>query len=103
MCAGTSQQVQDWNHITEMCGESNAIELWTHLSTQPNQKLLVGTVTPMKDRQFGATPDGMLRVHHYQITGGGRLDHRYNKEYRVSGSGDVHQIVQIVLVSLGSH
>ena len=84
-------------------GESNAIELWTHLTTQPNQKPLLGTVTPMKGRQYGATCDGMSRVYHYEITGGGRVDYRYNKEYRVSGSGDVHQIVQIVLVSLGSH
>ena len=97
------KQVQDWNRITEMCGESNAIELWTHLTTQPNQKPLLGTVTPMKGRQYGATCDGMSRVYHYEITGGGRVDYRYNKEYRVSGSGDVHQIVQIVLVSLGSH
>ena len=65
--------------------------------------VLLGTVTPMKGRQYGATPDGMSRVYHYEITGGGRVDYRYNKEYRVSGSGDVHQIVQIVLVSLGSH
>ncbi|MBK9560625.1 MAG: hypothetical protein IPO44_14065 [Candidatus Microthrix sp.] len=57
----------------------------------------------MKGRQYGATSDGMSRVYHYEITGGGRVDYRYNKEYQVKGSGDVHQIVQIVLISLGSH
>ena len=96
------QQVQDWNRIAEMCGESNALEFWTHLTTRPNQKPLLGTVTPMKGRQYGATTttDGMSRVFHYEITGGGRVDYRYNKEYQVKGSSDAHQIV---LISLGSH
>jgi hypothetical protein len=91
------KQVQDWNRIAEMCGESNALELWTHLTTRPNQKPLLGTVTPMKGRQYGATTDGMSRVFHCEITGGGRVDYRYNRDYRNKGGSDVDQHV------LGSH
>ena len=91
------KQGQDWNRIAEMCGESNALELWTHLTTRPNQKPLLGTVTPMKGRQYGATTDGMSRVFHCEITGGGRVDYRYNRDYRNKGGSDVDQHV------LGSH
>lgn len=97
------KQVEDWNRIAEMCGESNAPQLWTHLTTRPDQKPLLGTVTPMKGRQYGATSDGMSRVYHYEVTGGGRVDYRYNNQYQVSESGDAHPVVQIVLVALGSH
>ena len=67
------------------------------MTTRPNQKTLLGTVTPMKGRQYGATTDGMSRVFHCEITGGGRVDYRYNRDYRNKGGSDVDQHV------LGSH
>ena len=96
------KQVREWNRIAETCGESNAQELWDHLTTRPDREPLLGTVTPMKGHQYGPTADGMSRVYHYEITGGGRVDYRYNAEYRV-GRGDPHRVVQIVLIALGSH
>jgi hypothetical protein len=85
-----------------MCGESNAAELWLHLSTQPDSQPRLGNVTPMKGRHYGPK-DGMSRVYHYEITGGGRLDYRYNAEYRTSSSGDAHRVVQVISIDLGGH
>lgn len=96
------KQVAEWNRIREVCGESNAEELWRHLSERPNQPPLLGTVTPMKGRHNAASADGMSKIYHYEITGGSRLDYRYNAEYRVDG-GDPHQVVQIISIALGSH
>jgi hypothetical protein len=96
------KHVREWNRLSQRCGESNARELWDHLTTRPNREPLLGAVTPMKGRQHGPTGDGMSRVYHYEITGGGRVDYRYNPQYRVGG-GDPHPVVQIVSISLGSH
>jgi hypothetical protein len=96
------KHVRAWNRILDMCGESNAGELWYHLTTQPDQPPRLGTVTMMKGGHKAATADGMSRVHHYEITGGGRVDYRYNREY-VASQGDPHPVVQIISVDLGSH
>lgn len=56
----------------------------------------------MKGRQFAATPDGMSKVYHYEITGGARLNYRHNAKYQ-GGKGDEHKVVQIIAISLGSH
>lgn len=69
---------------------------------RPDQKRLLGTVTPMKGRHNGTTADGMSKVYHYDITGGARLHYRFNRDYR-GGDGDEHCVVQIVSISLGSH
>lgn len=97
------KHLEEWKRIFEVCGDSNARELWIHLTTRPDQKPLLGTVTPMKGRQNGPTADGTSRVHHYEVTGGARVDYRHNSNFRVNGSGDPHRVVQIVLIKLGSH
>jgi hypothetical protein len=56
----------------------------------------------MKGGHFGPK-DGMSRVYHYEITGGGRLDYRYNVEYRTGTGGDAHQVVQVISIDLGGH
>lgn len=96
------KHVGEWNRIADMCGESNAAELWWHLSMQPDQPPRLGTVTPMKGGQFGPK-DGMSRVHHYEITGGGRIDYRYNAEYTTTAGGDPHKVVQVISIDLGGH
>lgn len=99
------QHVNDWNRILEVCGESNAVELWTHLTTRPDQKPLLGSVTIMRGNQHSKKADGMSRVHHYRISGAGRVDYRFNPEYQVKGTppGDKHRVVQIISIDLGSH
>ena len=96
------QHLADWNRLGEVCGESNAKELWDHLTARPDQKPLLGSVTPMKGRQYAAK-DGMSRVFHYRVTGAARVDYRFHPEYRTSENGDPHQVVQIVSIDLGSH
>ncbi|GAA3058860.1 MULTISPECIES: hypothetical protein [Actinomycetes] len=97
------KHVDAWNRILDLCGESNAQELWQHLTTRPDQQPLLGTVTPMKGRRYGPTADGMSRVYHYEVTGAARVDYRFNPNYRTSVDGDPHRIVQIISISLGSH
>lgn len=97
------KHAREWNRVAEMCGDSNARELWEHLTTRPDREPLLGTVTPLKGRHNRATSDGMSRVYHYEITGGGRVDYRYNATYQVGDDGDPHRIVQIISIALGSH
>lgn len=98
------RHLHDWNRILQTCGESNAKELWEHLTTQPDQKPRLGSVTPMKGRLGRQTPDGMSRVFHYELTGAARVDYRYNAAYRTdAATGDPHKVVQIINISLGSH
>lgn len=96
------KHVETWDSIPARCGESNARELWEHLTTAPNEKPRLGTVSKMKGRQFAATGDGMSAVYHYEITGAGRVDYRYKREF-VAHRGDPHPVVQIVSIDLGSH
>lgn len=96
------KHLDQWKRIREVCGESNAKELWQHLSMQPDRQPLLGCVTPMKGRHYGPS-DGMSRVYHYEITGGARLDYRYKAEYRTHDGGDAHPVVQIISIDLGGH
>lgn len=96
------KHIDAWNRIGDVCGPSNAAELWEHLSMRPDQPPRLGTVTPMKGRQYGPK-DGMSRVLHYEITGGGRIDYRHNDQYRTNDGGDPHPVVQIISIDLGGH
>lgn len=55
------KHVERWNRILDVCGESNARELWDHLTSRPDRTPLLGSVTPMKGRRYGPTEDGMSR------------------------------------------
>lgn len=45
----------------------------------------------------------MSRVHHYEITGAGRIDYRYSAEYTTTAGADAHRVVQVVSIDVGSH
>ncbi|AIY18024.2 hypothetical protein KR76_16885 [Pimelobacter simplex] len=57
----------------------------------------------MKGKQYAATSDGMSRVYHYEVTGGARVDYRFNAEYVTAPGEDKHRVVQIISIDLGSH
>lgn len=97
------KHLAEWKRIRLVCGEANAQELWEHLSQQPDQKPQLGTVTPMKGRHNGPLADGTSRIFHYEITGGGRLDYRFNARYMTSADADPHKVVQIISIDLGGH
>lgn len=96
------KHVDLWNRIAEVCGDSNAGELWLHLAMQPDQAPRLGTVTPMKGKHNGATSDGKSRVYHYEVSGAGRVDYRFCKDWKAS-KGDKHPVVWIVSIDLASH
>lgn len=96
------KHVERWNKIAEVCGERNAGEIWEHLTTQPDKPPLLGTVTPMKGRQYGKQEDGTSRVLHYEVSGAGRVDYRYNPK-TIATKGDEHPVVWIVSIDFGSH
>jgi hypothetical protein len=70
---------------------------------QPDQPPRVGTVTPMKGRHNKSTADGTSRIYHYEVSGAGRVDYRYNPKYKTSPDGDEHPVVTIVSIDLSSH
>ena len=97
------KHLPDWNRVAERCGQSNARELWKHLTSQPDQAPELGTVTPMKGGHNKAK-GGMSRVYHYEVTGAARVDYRYNPKYTTdSADADEHKVVQIISIDLGSH
>lgn len=95
------QHVDKWNQLLELCGVSNADELWEHLSQQPDQPPKLGSVSLMKGK-LGKKAGSMSRVHHYRITGAGRIDYRYDPKF-VADGGDEHPVVQIISIDFSSH
>lgn len=91
-----------WGELAERCGDSNAEELWRHLSLRPDHPPLLGTCTPMKGR-LGKEKDGWSRVYHYELTGAARVDYRHHAKFDEGLIGDEHRVVQIVSIDYGSH
>ncbi|MFF1818493.1 hypothetical protein ACFVWG_14425 [Kribbella sp. NPDC058245] len=94
---------QMWRDLADRCGLQNAQQAWDHLTQQPDRPPKLGTVTAMKGKHFAAKPDGTSGVYHYEITGAGRIDYRFNRTYRVSPGSDAHAVVFIISIDLGSH
>ena len=57
----------------------------------------------MKGRQAAALQDGSSRVYHYEVSGAGRVDYRYNPKCKTSPDGDEHAVVYVISIDLSSH
>ena len=61
-------------------------QLWNHLAYRPDKPPLLGSVTRLKGGQARGK-GGWSDVHHYEITGAGRIDYQFHPEY--SGGANV--------------
>lgn len=92
-----------WQKLVAEAGEENAQQLWDHLAHRADLPPLLGTSTPLKGGHVAKTPDGWSRVHHYEVSGPGRVNYRYHHDYTGGETGDAHMCVKIIAIDLGSH
>lgn len=92
-----------WAALEVEVGLQNAQRLWDHLAMRPDMPPLIGSVTPMKGGTYGPQSDGWSRVFHYEVSGAGRVDYRYNARHKTRPGGDEHSVVRIISIDLGSH
>jgi hypothetical protein len=97
------QHYESWAALADRCGLQNAQQLWDHLTVSPDRPPRLGTVTRMKGKNNAALADGTSGVHHYEITGAGRVDYRFNPKFIAKPGGDEHAVVFIISIDLGSH
>lgn len=91
-----------WEDLVDRIGLQSAQRVYDYLSQTPGLPPPIGSNTPMKGSQYAAK-GGMSRVYHYEVSGAGRIDYRFNAEYQVGSKGDKHAIVQIISIDLSSH
>jgi hypothetical protein len=46
---------------------------------------------------------GWSDVHHYEVSGAGRVNYQFHTAYTQGASGDPHRVVRIVDIDLSSH
>lgn len=57
----------------------------------------------MKGKHHAAKWPGYSRTIHYEISGAGRIDYQYAEKTTEGALGDVHSVVKILSIDLGSH
>lgn len=92
-----------WSNLVERFGQTNADELWDHLTTSPDRPPRLGTVTPMRGKLGKALNDGTSRVYHYEISGAGRVDYRFHPSFSSAPDREPHPTVFIVSIDHRSH
>ncbi|HEU0104143.1 MAG TPA: hypothetical protein VFR07_17655 [Mycobacteriales bacterium] len=91
-----------WQKLRDEAGEENAQQLWDHLANRPDQPPLLGTCTPLRGDHMKAK-NGWSRVYHYEVSGPGRVDYRYNAQYEGGSTGQKHGCTRIISITMGSH
>lgn len=95
----------DWKRWVDMVGKvgaGSAQRLWDHLAYRADQPPEVGTVTRLKGGHMKGT-GGWSDVHHYEVSGAGRVDFQFHKEFTGGETGEPHAVVQIIRISMSSH
>jgi hypothetical protein len=91
-----------WENATGQAGDQKVQQLWNHLAYRPDKPGLLGGVTRVKGGQARGR-GGWSDVHHYEITGAGRIDYQFHPEYSGGAKGDPHPVVKIIRIDMFSH
>ena len=91
-----------WENAVGQAGDQNMQQLWNHLAYRPDQPPLLGSVTRLKGGHVKGK-NGWSDVHHYEITGAGRIDYQFDTHYIGGTKGDPHAVVKIVRIDMSSH
>ena len=91
-----------WEKANGQAGDQNVQQLWNHLAYRPDKPPLLGSVTRLKGGQARGK-GGWSDVHHYEITGAGRIDYQFHPEYSGGAKGDPHPVVKIIRIDMSSH
>ncbi|MGW4631815.1 hypothetical protein [Nocardia sp. NPDC004415] len=57
----------------------------------------------LRGKHHGPKGVGYSRTIHYEISGAGRIDYQYCNDTTEGDRGDVHAVVKILTIDLGSH
>jgi len=96
------QYEEMWNELPERVGVEAAQQFYDHVAWTPGEPARVNRTSVLRGKA-GRPRDGFSHVIHYEISGAGRLDHRYHNSYDQGLKGDSHPIVQILTISFSSH
>ena len=92
-----------WNELSKRVGLENAQQFWDHVAMTPGEPPAVGRSSVMKGKYAEPHSAGYSKTIHYEITGAGRIDYQYNALSTEGAKGDVHGVVKILAIDLGSH
>lgn len=96
------KHVQLWEDLVSICGLQAAQQCWDHLALAADRPSPFGNITIMKGK-LRHGKDGWSGVHHYEITGAGRVDFQYHPKFSGGATGDEHPVVRIISIDLSSH
>lgn len=91
-----------WENAIGQAGPQNVQQLWNHLAYRPDRPPLLGSVTRLKGGHLKGK-HGWSDVHHYEITGAGRIDYQFDPQYTGGTKGDPHGVVKIIRIDMSSH
>ena len=97
------EYLEDWKSLPRRVRLPNAQQFWDHVANTPGRPPRVGTSTVMKGKHNSPKWAGYSKTIHYEITGAGRIDYQYADATAEGGKGDVHAVVKILSIELGSH
>ena len=97
------QFIDAWNSLAERVGLENAQHFRDHVAFTPGEYPRVGTSSVMKGKHNGPKWPGYSKTIHYEISGAGRIDYQYNASSTEGAEHDVHGVVKILTIDLGSH
>jgi hypothetical protein len=96
------KHLQLWNDLVDRCGLQAAQQCWDQLAFNADRPSPFGNITMMKGK-LRHGKDGWSGVHHYEITGAGRVDFQHHANFSGGAIGDEHAVVRIISIDLGSH
>jgi len=93
---------KQWENAVSQAGDQNVQQLWNHLAYRPDQLPLLGSVTRLKGGHMKGK-EGWSDVHHYEITGAGRISYQFHPNYTGGDKGDEHAVVKVISIEMSSH
>lgn len=93
---------KQWENAVSQAGDQNVQQLWNHLAYRPDQLPLLGSVTRLKGGHMKGK-EGWSDVHHYEITGAGRINYQFHPDYAGGAQGDKHAVVKVTSIDMSSH
>lgn len=92
-----------WQKLIDEAGLENAQQLWDHMAHRADLPPQLGKCLKMRGGHVGPTADKWSAVHHYSVTGPGRVNYRFHTTFKGGSARQQHKVVKIVSIELGSH
>lgn len=97
------QYLDTWNALADRVGLGSARQFWSYVSSTPGAHPSVGSSVVLKGKHNRAKWPGYSPTIHYEISGAGRIDYQFAPATTEGADGDIHAVVKIQTIDLGSH